>query len=234
MNYLIFIVLICIILFSTLKFKINPFYSLIISAFIAGIGFGFDITKSIKLIVEGFTNILIGIGPLIPIAQFLKINQNSALIFTGIVSLMVFINYSYKLFPTIEDVERKSYGTIFYCLSLLILIYLFWDKDPYALISGFFIMTFGDGLAGLIGKSFNSKSWIFFKQRKSLYGTITMFLTSLIVVCSIGYSQQNSLNLNYFTIAFIATLLEQFSVLGIDNFIVPISSALFFNFLITS
>ncbi len=176
----------------------------------------------------------IGIGPLIPIAQFLKINQNSALVFTGIVSLLVFINYNYKLFPTIEDVERKSYGTLFYCLSLFILIYLFWDKDPFALISGFFIMTFGDGLAGLIGKSFNSKSWIFFKQKKSLYGTITMFLTSLIVVCSIGYSQQNSLNLNYLTIAFIATLLEQFSVLGIDNFIVPISSALFFNFFITS
>ncbi len=176
----------------------------------------------------------IGIGPLIPIAQFLKINQDSALIFTGIVSLAVFINYNYKLFPTIEDVERKSYGTLFYCLSLFILIYLFWDKDRYALISGFFIMTFGDGLAGLIGKSFNSKSWNFFQQKKSLYGTITMFLTSFIVVSSIGYSQQNSLNLNYFTIAFIATLLEQFSVLGIDNFIVPISSALLFNFLITS
>ena len=176
----------------------------------------------------------IGIGPLIPIAQFLKIDQNSALIFTGIVSLMVFINYTYRLFPIIEDVERKSYGTLFYCLSLFILIYLFWDKDPYALICGFFIMTFGDGLAGLIGKSFNSKSWIFFKQKKSLFGTMTMFLTSLIVVCSIGYAQQNSLNLNYFTIAFFATLLEQFSVLGIDNFIVPISSALFFNFFITN
>jgi len=176
----------------------------------------------------------IGIGPLIPIAQFLKIDQNSALLFTGIVSLMVFINYTYKLFPTIEDVERKSYGTLFYCLSLFILIFLFWDKDPYALISGFFIMSFGDGLAGLIGKTFQSKNWIFFEQKKSLFGTITMFLTSLIVVCSIGYAQQNTLNLNYFTIAFIATLLEQFSALGIDNFIVPISSALFFNFLITS
>ena len=176
----------------------------------------------------------IGIGPLIPIAQFLKINQNSALIFTGIVSLMVFTNYNYKLFPTIEDVERKSYGTLFYCLSLFILIYLFWDKDPYALISGFFIMTFGDGLAGLIGKSFNSKSWIFFKQKKSLFGTITMFLTSLIVVCSIGYAQKNSFYLNYFTLAFFATLTEQFSVLGIDNLIVPISSALFFNFFITN
>ena len=176
----------------------------------------------------------IGIGPLIPIAQFLKIDQNSALIFTGIVSLMVLINYTFKIFPTIEDVERKSYGTLFYCLSLFILIYLFWDKDPYALITGFFVMTFGDGFAGLIGKSLNSKNWIFFKQKKSLFGTITMFLTSLIVVCSIGYAKQNSLNLNYFTIAFFATLLEQFSILGIDNLIVPISSALFFNFLITN
>ena len=176
----------------------------------------------------------IGIGPLIPIAQFLKIDQNSALIFTGIVSLMVFINYTYKLFPTIEDVERKSYGTLFYCLSLFILIFLFWDKDPYALITGFLVMTFGDGLAGLIGKSFSSKSWIFFKQKKSLFGTITMFLSSLIVVCSTGYAQQNSFNLNYFAIAFTATLLEQFSVIGIDNFIVPISSSLCFNFFVTN
>ena len=176
----------------------------------------------------------IGIGPLIPIAQFLKIDQNSALVFTGIVSLTVLINYTYKIFPTIEDVERKSYGTFFYCLSLFILISLFWNKDPYALITGFFIMTFGDGLAGLLGKSFNSKNWIFFKQKKSLFGTLTMFLTSLIVVCSIGYAQQKSFNLNYFTIAFLATLLEQFSILGIDNLIVPISSALFFNFFITN
>ena len=176
----------------------------------------------------------IGIGPLIPIAQFIKIDQNSALIFTGIVSLMVFFNYIYKLFPTIEDVERKSFGTLFYCLSLFFLIYLFWDKDPYALITGFFIMTFGDGLAGLIGKSFNSRSWIFFGQKKSLLGTLTMFFTSLLVVCSIGYAQQKSFNFNYFTITLLATLLEQISILGIDNFIVPISSAFLFNFFITN
>ena len=175
----------------------------------------------------------IGIGPLIPIAQFLKIDQNSALIFTGIVSLMVLINYTYKLFPTIEDVERKSYGTIFYCLSLFILILLFWDTDPNTLIAGFFIMTFGDGLAGLIGKSINSKSWIIFKQKKSLFGTMTMFLTSLLIVCSLGYSQQNSFDLNYLAIAFLATILEQFSVYGIDNFFVPIASSLYFNFLMT-
>ena len=176
----------------------------------------------------------IGIGPLIPIAKYLEIEQNSALIFTGIISLLVFLNYIYKIFPTIEDVDRKSFGTLFYCLSLFILIFLFWNKDPYSLITGFFIMTFGDGLAGLIGKSLNSKSWILFNQKKSLLGTLTMFLTSLIVVFSLGYIQKNSLNINYFTIALLATVLEQLSIFGVDNFIVPISSALCFNILITS
>ena len=147
---------------------------------------------------------------------------------------MVLINYVYRLFPTIEDVERKSYGTLFYCLSLFILIFLFWEKDPYALVTGFFVMTFGDGLAGLIGKSFKSKSWLFLKQKKSLVGTITMFLSSLIVVCSVGYVQQDSFNFNFFSIALIATVLEQFSIFGIDNLIVPISSALYFNFSITN
>ena len=168
-------------------------------------------------------------GPLIPIAQYLEIDQNSALTFTGFISLVIFLNYSYKLFPTIEDVDRKSYGTLFYCLSLFILIFLFWEKDSNSLIAGFFIMTFGDGLAGLIGKNFKSKSWYFLEQKKSLFGTLTMFLTSLIIVCTIGYIGKYQFNVNFLTIAFIATALEQFSIIGIDNFIVPISTAIYFN-----
>ena len=50
----------------------------------------------------------IGIGPLIPLAKFLDIDQTSALYFTGIISLLTLINYQSKLFPTIEDVDRKS------------------------------------------------------------------------------------------------------------------------------
>ena len=175
----------------------------------------------------------IGIGPLIPFAKYLEITQTSALYFTGFISSLIFINYRYKLFPTIEDVDRKSLGTLFYCLSLFILIYLFWEKDPISLIAGFFIMTFGDGFAGLIGKNFESKNWFIMKQKKSILGTLTMFFASLIVVLSLGYFNEYSYNINFFTIALIATIVEQFSVLGIDNFIVPISAAICFNFFIT-
>ena len=175
----------------------------------------------------------IGIGPLIPLAKFLGIDQISALYFTGLISLLTFINYQSKLFPTIEDVDRKSYGTLFYCLSLFILIYLYWNKDPTSLMAGFFIMTFGDGFAGLIGKNFQSKSWFFFNQKKSFFGTITMFITSLIVIFGLSYFQKYSLSINMITIAFISTVIEQFSIFGIDNLIVPISAAFCFNYFIT-
>ena len=175
----------------------------------------------------------IGIGPLIPLAKFLGIDQISALYFTGLISLLTFINYQSKLFPTIEDVDRKSYGTLFYCLSLFILIYLYWNKDPTSLMAGFFIMTFGDGFAGLIGKNFQSKSWFFLNQKKSFFGTMTMFITSLIVVFGLSYFQKYSLSINIFTIAFISTVIEQFSIFGIDNLIVPISAAFCFNYFIT-
>ena len=95
-------------------------------------------------------------------------------------------------------------------------------------------MTFGDGLAGLIGKVFDSKSWIIFKQKKSLYGTLTMFLSSLIVVCTLGYIQINTFDISFLAIASLATLLEQLSTLGIDNFLVPISSSICFNILVTN
>ena len=175
----------------------------------------------------------IGIGPLIPFAKFLDIDQTSALYFTGLISFLTFINYKLKLFPIIEDVERKSYGTLFYCLSLFILIYLYWNTDPTSLIAGIFIMTFGDGFAGLIGKNFKSKSWNFLNQKKSLYGTMTMFITSLVVISSLSYFQKYNFSINFITIAFISTILEQFSFFGIDNLIVPISAAFLFNFLIT-
>ena len=175
----------------------------------------------------------IGIGPLIPLAKFLGIDQISALYFTGLISLLTFINYQSKLFTTIEDVDRKSYGTLFYCLSLFILIYLYWNKDPTSLIAGFFIMTFGDGFAGLIGKNFQSKSWFFLNQKKSFFGTITMFITSLIVIFGLSYFQKYSLSINMITIAFISTVIEQFSIFGIDNLIVPISAAFCFNYFIT-
>ena len=175
----------------------------------------------------------IGVGPLIPLAKFLEINQTLAQYIAALVSLLVLINYIYRLFPIIEDIDRKSFGTLFYCLSLFILVSFFWDKDPLSLFAGVFIMTFGDGLAGLLGKNFKSKSWIIFNQKKSLIGTATMFLVSLIITGSLAYFGSHEISFFIPLIALLATTIEQFSIAGIDNLFVPIVSAITFNLLVT-
>ena len=176
----------------------------------------------------------IGMGPLIPLAKFLEIEQSAAQYFAGGISILILINYIYKVFPIIEDIDRQSFGTFFYCFSLLILISLFWEQDPLSLTAGFFIMTFGDGLAGLIGKNFKSKSWKIFNQKKSIIGTTTMFLISFLVVSILGYKNNLDFNYYYFWIAFLATVLEQISIIGIDNFSVPIVTSTVFHLLITN
>ena len=176
----------------------------------------------------------IGMGPLIPLAKVLEIEQSAAQYFAGGMSILIVINYIYKLFPIIEDVDRKSFGTFFYCFSLLILISLFWEQDPLALTAGFFIMTLGDGLAGLIGKNFKSRSWKIFNQKKSIIGTTTMFLISLLVLSTLGYTNNINFNYYYFGIALLATLLEQISIIGIDNLSVPIITSIIFHLLITN
>ena len=175
----------------------------------------------------------IGIGPLIPFAKVLEINQNIAQYFAAFISLLVLINYVYRLFPVIEDIDRKSFGTLFYCLSLFILISIFWDKDPSSLYAGVFIMTFGDGLAGLLGKNTKSPNWTIFSQKKSFLGTATMFFVSLIITVSLAYLGNNEISFLLPLIALLATIIEQFSIAGIDNLFVPIISSLSFNLLIT-
>ena len=174
----------------------------------------------------------IGIGPLLPLAIYLGVNKTYAIIFASIISLLIILNYIYKIFPIIEVVDRKSLGTLFYCLSLLTLIITFWDQNPAALIAGFFIMAFGDGLAGLTGRGFQSKEWFILKQKKSLIGTLTMFLTSLIVVTFVSEFFGYGLHFEYLIIAVTATCLEQISIFGIDNLIVPLSSSVFYSLLI--
>ena len=175
----------------------------------------------------------IGIGPLIPIAKALEINQNIALYFAALISILVLINYVYRLFPIIEDIDRKSFGTLFYCLSLFLLIGIFWDKDPLSLFAGVFIMTFGDGLAGLLGKNFKSKNWTIFNQKKSLIGTAVMFLVGLLITVSLAILGSHEISFVLPFIALLSTLVEQFSIAGIDNLCVPIVSSVLFNLLVT-
>ncbi|WP_320666719.1 dolichol kinase [Prochlorococcus sp. MIT 1307] len=168
----------------------------------------------------------IGTGPVIPLAWFLGISAELAIPVAIIITIALIINHRIRLLPALEDVNRQSYGTIAYGISISFLLILLWPDHAAAVTAGVLMMSFGDGLAGLIGRQVNSSNWIIFGQRKSLAGTLTMGLTGIIVLLLImTFSASVISPLSILLIAGLAMGLEQISPLGIDNLTVPIGVA---------
>jgi phytol kinase len=149
---------------------------------------------------------------------------------------MAIIAYFFPILPSINSVGRKSLGTLFYALSIGILIAYFWsiDHPEYAAI-GVMIMTWGDGLAALIGQKYGKHPYQLWGINKSWEGSLTMFVVSFLVSTLIlGGVEGISfiILLISLAIAFVATLLETVSWWGIDNLTVPLTSAFFCFFLL--
>ena len=68
----------------------------------------------------------IGSGPVIPLAWILGISQKLAIPVASIITLGLLINHRLRIIPAMEDVNRQSYGTIAYGLSITYLLIFLW------------------------------------------------------------------------------------------------------------
>jgi len=171
----------------------------------------------------------IGTGNVILIAWWLDIPASVGITASILASGITLLSYRLPILPGINSVGRQSLGTFFYSVSFGILVAWFWylQQPQYAAL-GILIMTWGDGLAALIGKRFGTHKYKVFGTEKSWEGSLTMMLvsylvSSLILVGTQGNSWQTwTISL---IVAVIATALEAVSFLGIDNLTVPLGSA---------
>lgn len=169
----------------------------------------------------------IGAGPVVLIAWALGVERLIAVPAAGTITLLAALNHRVRVLPAIEDVERRSYGTIAYGASITLLLWLWWPAHPATVAAGVLVMAFGDGLAGLLGPLIPSPSWTVFGERRSLVGTAAMALASLTVLLALGQLGGGPAPgaAGIALIALVATGLEQWALLGIDNFSVPVAVA---------
>ncbi|MCP9930545.1 dolichol kinase [Cyanobium sp. AMD-g] len=169
----------------------------------------------------------IGAGPVVLIAWAFGVDKLIAVPAAGAITLLAALNHRVRVLPAIEDVERRSYGTIAYGASITLLLWLWWPAHPATVAAGVLVMAFGDGLAGLLGPLIASPSWNVFGERRSLAGTGAMALASLTVLLALGQlgGDPSPAAAEMALIALVATGLEQWALLGIDNFSVPMAVA---------
>jgi len=171
----------------------------------------------------------IGTGNVILLAWWLKFPAWVGISASIIASFIALLSYYIPFLPGINSVGRKSFGTFFYAISIGVLVAWFWPlkQFQYAAV-GILVMTWGDGLAGVIGQKFGQHPYKVWGMKKSWEGSVTMALTSYAVSSLIFWGVQGNIWQTWLipvAIALVATTLESLSHLGIDNLTVPLGSA---------
>jgi phytol kinase len=155
-----------------------------------------------------------------------------ASVLAGIIAL---ISYFLPILPSIESVGRKSLGTFCYALSIGILSGWFWQiNQPQYAVIGILVMAWGDGMAAIIGKRYGKDFYFVMGNQKSWQGSLTMMtmsflVTSIILQFTLDVNTWESifhLGIISLLVSILATGLESYSQLGIDNLTVPLGSAM--------
>jgi phytol kinase len=167
----------------------------------------------------------IGTGAVIPLAWLLGIEREIALGAAALVTLLAALNHRLRLLPAVEDVGRRSYGTVAYGAAITVLLWQYWPEQAACATAGVVAMALGDGLAGLLGSAWPSPSWQVLGQRRSLLGTATMALASLVGLALLAFVAGGPSIPALLAIAAAAALLEQVAVAGLDNLSVPLAVA---------
>ncbi|HEY8364604.1 MAG TPA: hypothetical protein VIK84_03445 [Haloplasmataceae bacterium] len=183
-----------------------------------------------KYVNKEFTRkiIHIGISNWYFIVLYIFDNYIIALIAPITFTFLNYLSFRYNLVKGIERENKKDLGTIYYPLSLIILVIFscLCLQKPYIGAIGTFILGYGDGLATITGKLWGKKKLY---KRKTYIGSMTMFIVSFIIMIIIlSVYQPNQIILLSFLVAIGATLLELFSSKGFDNLTVPIGSSLLY------
>jgi phytol kinase len=173
----------------------------------------------------------IGVGNVILLAWWLQIPAwigiSAAVLASGVTLLSDF----YPILQSVSGIGRKSWGTFFYSVSIGILIAYFWSREPAYAVLGVLVMTWGDGLAAILGQRFGKHLYHIWGMTKSWEGSLIMLFTSFMITGSISWYMGEALQMSAAiaaTVAVIATGLEAFSKYGVDNLTVPLGSAFLF------
>jgi phytol kinase len=115
-------------------------------------------------------------------------------------------------------------GLVYYAITWTVLAYAFFDHRE-IIAMGILAMSYGDGLASLIGIKYGTRKYTVFRDTKSYVGSIAMFVCTflLLVIALLFYAEPLTSRVVVYLLcmAGVATIVEGVTPLGLDNLSVP-------------
>lgn len=108
-------------------------------------------------------------------------------------------------------------GLVYYSISWAVLALIFFDQ-PWIIAVGIAAMSYGDGMAALIGKKYGKIKYNIFGDDKSLEGSLTMFLVLTVTLWIVlTYYAVPAQPMVIASVALVATIFEGVTPKGLDN-----------------
>src|SRR5579884_1302767 len=128
--------------------------------------------------------------------------------------IVILISKHFKIFQAIHSVQRPTWGEIFFAVSVGLITLLTHNKWIYAAAA--LQMGLADGLAAIVGSRYGWQRYKIFSSTKSIVGSLTFFITSVIILLAYNHFSHNHLSLTFIALASLsAALLENISIVGV-------------------
>lgn len=141
--------------------------------------------------------------------------------------LVVSVSKVFHIFKAIHSVTRPTWGEL--CFALAVGGVALVTHDKWIYMAALLQMSLADGLAAVIGLRLGmSNRYQFLGHAKSVAGTLTFFIASVLIL--LGYTHYSATHLSLpFVVGLSLTvsLLENVAVKGLDNLLVPLLVAVF-------
>ena len=94
-------------------------------------------------------------------------------------AIINFLDWRFGFFAAMASSDRSNLGTVYFPLAAAAVTLIFWAKPP-LMVAALMPLTWGDGLAPLVGQTFGKHVYTVFGHTRTLQGSAGFFVAGLL------------------------------------------------------
>ncbi len=146
------------------------------------------------------------------------------------------LDWRYDFFKAMQSSSRSNLGTVYFPLAAAVVALVFWEQPP-LMVAALMPLTWGDGLAPVIGAAYGKRFYRIHTSTRTLEGSAGFFVAgfaftwlALWVMPGLPDISPTAALLPALIIMVVTTLIEAVSIWGLDNLTITAAAILILSF----
>lgn len=178
----------------------------------------------------------IGVGMLSWVLHQLFDNPWFFIAACGAFIVLNLLDWKYGFFASMASSDRSNLGTVYFPLAAAAVALIFWDRPP-LMVAALMPLTWGDGLAPVVGRLYGKRTYNVHTSIRTLEGSAGFFVAGLLFTWLALWAVNGEPVLTpsrafmpALTVTVLTTLVEAVSIWGLDNLTITAITAIVLNY----